>query len=124
MFIAVLYHSRGELEESRRWEDRVRKRRDQNPFYHYYLGEQAEADGDNDRALGHYLDAIDLQQTEAEFYFRVARLYLSMQRREESRSYAEKAVFHSRLVGERKEYQMFLDQLDREAVVTASIDPR
>ncbi|MDJ0879150.1 MAG: tetratricopeptide repeat protein [Halieaceae bacterium] len=121
--LAVLYHSRGELEESRRWEDRVRKRRDQNPFYHYYLGEQAEADGDNDRALGHYLDAIDLQQTEAEFYFRVARLYLSMQRREESRVYAEKAVFHSRLVGERKEYKMFLDQLDRGTVVTASIDP-
>ena len=77
------------------------------------------------RALTHYLDAIELKESEAEFYLgqpRVARLYLAMQRREESRSYAEQAVKHSRLVGERKEYQLFLQQFDRQGVVTASVN--
>ncbi len=122
--LAILYESRGQLEESRRWEERVRKHRKSNPFYHYYLGELAEAEGDSERALSHYLDAIDLQSTEAEFYFRVARLYRSMQRPLESRSYAEQAVLHSRLAGERKQYQLFLEQLTREGVVTAQLDPR
>ncbi len=120
--LAVLYYDRGEIEESRRWEARVRKRRESNPFYHYYLGELAEAAGDQEQALSHYLDAIDLQETEAEFYFRVARLFLDMQRYEQSRSFAEKAVLHSRLVGERKTYQLFLEQLQRRAVVTAQVD--
>ncbi len=120
--LAVLYESRGQLEESRRWEARVRARRNSNPFYHYYLGELAEAQGNHERALSHYLDAIGLQADEAEFYFRVARLYLSMQRPQESHSYAEKAVLHARLVGERKQYQQFLDQLIREHVVTAQLD--
>ncbi len=120
--LAVLYHNRGELEESRRWEDRVRTRRYSNPFYHYYLGELAEAEGDQERALEHYLEAIDLQETEAEFYFRVARLYLAMQRPDDSRSYARKAVQHSRLVGERKAYTLFLQQLERGGVATARVD--
>ena len=120
--LAVLYYDRGELEESLRWENRVRKRRESNPFYHYYLGELAEAEGDSELALVHYLNAIDLQETEAEFYFRVARLYLAMQRPQESRSYAEQAVQRSRLVGERKAYQLFLQQLDRGEVVTAQND--
>jgi Flp pilus assembly protein TadD len=120
--LAVLYFDRGELEESRRWEERVRKRRQTNPFYHYYLGELAEAAGDHEQALEHYLDAIDLQEDEAEFYFRVARLFLTMERVEQSRSFAEKAVMHSRLVGERKTYQLFLEQLQRSNVVTAQID--
>lgn len=120
--LAVLYFDRGELEESRRWEERVRKRRETNPFYHYYLGELAEAAGDQEQALEHFLDAIDLQEDEAEFYFRVARLFLAMERVEQSRSFAEKAVMHSRLVGERKTYQLFLEQLQRSGVVTAQID--
>jgi Tfp pilus assembly protein PilF len=119
--MAVLYATRGQLQESRHWEERVRKRRTQNPFYHYYLGEVAEADGDLDTALSHYLDAIALKETESEFYFRVARLYLAMQRREQSRSFAEKAIEHSRLVGERREYQLFLNQLDSKTVVTAQL---
>ena len=122
--LALLYYNRGELEASRRWEERVRERRQINPFYHYHLGELAEAEGDTDRALEHYLDAIDLEQTEAEFYFRVARLFLSMRRYEQSRSYAEKAIEHARLVGERKTYESFLKQLQSEGVVTAQVDTR
>lgn len=122
--LALLYYNRGELETSRRWEERVRERRESNPFYHYHLGELAEAEGDREQALEHYLDAIDLQEDEAEFYFRVARLFLSMERYEQSRNYAEKAVEHARLVGERKAYEQFLKQLQNGGVVTAQLDPR
>ncbi len=121
--LAILYAERGDEEQARYWEERVRKRREQNPFYHYYLGEKAEADGDLGAALAHYEEAIELKKTEAEFYYRVARLYREMQRREESRLYIQHAIEHARLVAEREEYRAFLDKLDADAVVTARFQP-
>ena len=101
--LAVLYNSRGDMTQARIWEDRVRERRERNPYYHYYLGELAESRGELDLALAHYRDAIELKQTDAEFYFRVARLHLAMQQRDQSRRYIK------------------LEALDSGSVVTAKL---
>lgn len=121
--MAVLYNSRGDTEEARVWEQRVLKRREQNPYYHYYLGEKAEAQGELQMALEHYLEAIDLKRTESEFYFRTARLYLELQDRESSKTYIEQAIEHSRLVGEREEYRAFLRKLESRSFASAQLEP-
>jgi tetratricopeptide (TPR) repeat protein len=119
--LAVLYHAQGDFEKAKLWEDQVLKRQEQNPFYHYHLGETAEAAGDLDTALTHYLSAIDLKKSEAEFYFRVARLYLTRQQREESRRFILKAIEHAHLVGEQREYRRFLRSLDSGEVAAAQL---
>ena len=121
--MAVLYNTRGDVEQARVWEQRVMKRREQNPYYHYYLGEQAEEQGELEMALGHYLEAIALKRTESEFYFRTARLYLELQDREASRQYIEQAIEHSRLVGEREEYRAFLRKLESKSFAAARVEP-
>jgi tetratricopeptide (TPR) repeat protein len=119
--MAALYNTIGETDKARAWEARVLERRERNPYYHYYLGERAEASGDLASALAHYTEAIALKDSEAEFYFRVARLYLAMQQHEQSRRYIVQAIDHARLVAERREYEAFLDKLDDGAVVTARL---
>lgn len=120
--LAVLYHARGDFEQAQYWEDLVSERQALNPFYHYHLGEEAEASGDLEAALAHYMDAIALKNSEAEFYYRVARLYLARQQRDESRRYIEQAIERARLVGERQEYRQFLSQLESGEVFTAGLE--
>ena len=119
--LAVLFDALGDREQSMFWQKLVLERQVQNPFYHYHLGETAEAAGDLDTALAHYLEAIELKKSQAEFYFRVAQLYLAREQREESRRYALKAIEHARMVGERTEYRSFLNNLDRDEIVTAGL---
>lgn len=109
--LAVLYNLRGNLEESRLWEDRVRRHRERNPYHHYSQGEAAESAGDLDRALEHYRDAIRLKANDAEFYYRVARVYHARHQHEETVRYLEEAIKRSRLVGEREEYRAFLQKI-------------
>ena len=118
--LAVLFHARGDLEEGRYWEDRVRARREANPYYHYHLGEQAEESGALDDALEHYLTAIRLKDSDAEFYYRVARVYYAQHKHEETVIFLEKAIDRSSLVGERDEYREFLKRVSTGVLTQAT----
>lgn len=122
--LAVLYQGRDDPEKANYWQERIRERQEQNPFYHYYLGETAEASGDLDAALSHFLEAIALNKSDAEFYYRVARVYAARQEQEESRRYIAKAIEHARLVGEREMYREFLRELEDGEVTTAQLQSR
>jgi len=117
--LAVLYRSRGDHVQADAWATRVERRRQQNPFYHYYLGELAEAEAEYEEALAHYQRAIVLRRSEAEFYFRVARLYLHLGQRERSQVYARQAIAHARLAGERETYEAFLRALSGDSLASA-----
>ncbi|MEE4661728.1 MAG: tetratricopeptide repeat protein [Halieaceae bacterium] len=117
--LAVLYRSRGDQVQADAWAARVERRRQQNPFYHYYLGETAEAGAEYEKALSHYQQAIVLRRSEAEFYFRVARLYLQLGQREASRLYVQQAIAHARLAGERESYEAFLRALNGDSLASA-----
>lgn len=121
--LAILYLGRNQEEKANYWQDRIRERQEQNPFYHIYLGEAAEESGDLDTALAHYLEAIALNKSDAEFYYRVARLYAARQEREESRRFIVKAIENARLVGERELYREFLRELEDDEVTTAQLQP-
>jgi tetratricopeptide (TPR) repeat protein len=109
--LAVLYRSMGDTQRSQYWRERVAAHRQRNPYYHVYLGELAEAEGNPDQAIAHYRQAIALKDSDAEFYYRLAKLYFSLHQRPESTRYVREAIERSRLVGEREEYQNFLRQL-------------
>ena len=114
--LAVLYRSLGDTQRSQHWESRVASHRQRNPYYHIYLGELAEEAGNPEQAIAHYRKAIALKDSDAEFYYRLAKLYFSLQLRPESIRYVREAIERSRLVGEREEYQNFLRQLSAPAV--------
>lgn len=120
--LAVLYQGRNEEDKANYWQERIRERQEYNPFYHIYLGETAEASGDLDTALTHYLEAIELDKSDSEFYYRVARLYAALQEREESRRFIVKAIENARLVGERELYREFLRELEDGEVTTAQVE--
>ena len=109
--LAVLYNMRGDVEESQRWEEKVRRHRERNPYHQYALGEVAESAGDLEGALEHYRAAIRLKANDAEFYYRVARVYHARHQYAETVRYLEEAIKRSRLVGERDEYRAFLQKV-------------
>jgi len=106
--LSVMYRDQGELELAQLWADRVVDYRDKNPYYHMFKGADAELAGEPEQALEHYQRAIAIKNTDAEFYYRLARLYFTMHQLQESVRYTELAIEYSRLVGEREEYQLFL----------------
>jgi tetratricopeptide (TPR) repeat protein len=106
--LGFLYHEQGQWVQARLWEERVVDHRQKNPYYHMYLGAEAELAGEPELALVHYQSAIAIKDTDAEFYYRLAKLYLSLQQPGESVRYAQRAVELSQLVGDREEYLAFL----------------
>ncbi|MEM0954082.1 MAG: tetratricopeptide repeat protein [Pseudomonadota bacterium] len=117
--LAVLHESRGDSAQAAQWAARVQQRRNRNPFYHYYLGEVAESEGDYLAALEHFGRAIELHESEAEFYYRMARIYLTLNQRDRSRDYAEEAVARATLVRERQSYKAFLQSLSDDRIAAA-----
>ena len=109
--LSVLYHAQGREQESEYWGDKVRSHRHRNPYYQIYLGEQAELDGDPETAIDHYLKAISIKRTDAEFYFRLAKVYHGMADPETSRHYLLLAIENARLVGERELYEAYMAKL-------------
>jgi Flp pilus assembly protein TadD len=114
--LAVLYRSMGDDQRADQWALRVAAHRQRNPYYHIYLGQLAEQAGKPQQALAHYREAISLKDSDAEFYYRLAKVYFSLHQRPESIRYVREAIERSRLVGEREEYRNFLRQLSPPSV--------
>ena len=109
--LVVLSHAENRPEQAAHWEAKVARHRMENPYYHFWLGERAEREGDWRQAVKHYRRAIALKGTDGEFYYRMARLYRSLERYPESRRYARLAVERARLTGDRNRYEGFLKSL-------------
>lgn len=114
--LGVLYHDQGQLVQAQMWEEKVVDHREQNPYYHMYMGAEAELAGEPGLALAHYQRAIAIKDTDADFYYQLAKLYLSMQQPAESAHYAQRAVELAQLVGNRAQYQEFLHSVTESAL--------
>ncbi|MBU2976669.1 tetratricopeptide repeat protein [Alteromonas sp. C1M14] len=62
--LAVLYKIQGDTDMAVRITRRIESKRDENPFYHYILGEEALDYGDPEAALLHYKRARRLDRTQ------------------------------------------------------------
>ena len=114
--LMVLHNHLGNVERAAFWEQQVTQHRKRNPYYYVYLGEQAEKAGEFEAAIAHYRAAIQRKDSDAEFYFRLGKLYFALEQPGRSIHYVKKAIERSQMAGEREEYQAFLDRIEGRSV--------
>ncbi len=72
--LAVLLHRLGRSAEAQHWLDEIRRVRESNPYYHFSLAREAEAEGEYGRALEHLERALRMKRDEALFRRKAAEL--------------------------------------------------
>ena len=117
--LVVLFSTTGDLQQAAVWEQQVVNYRRKNPYYYVYLGAEQEREGNYVAALDNYLEAISRKDDDAEFYYRAAKIYLTLEQRQESVRFMELAIKYAQLVGERETYEAFLDTLGNPALASA-----
>jgi tetratricopeptide (TPR) repeat protein len=70
-----LYHRQGRDLEAAEISETLREYRQNNPYYHAWLGEQAMERNDFREAVDHFKNAIDRKKSEPDFYVNLARSY-------------------------------------------------
>jgi Flp pilus assembly protein TadD len=75
--LAVALEQLGDEQGAARLHSRVERYRLQNPYYLYWLGEQALQSGDASKASGRFAAAIQRMPKEADFHFALARSQLA-----------------------------------------------
>ncbi|TRY32031.1 tetratricopeptide repeat protein [Aliiglaciecola sp. M165] len=111
--MAYLYEFTGRHEEARLIASKVERKRDDNPFYHFILGEQEFDNGNMQLALRHYRDALKLDKSKHEIYYGLAKTYYEMGDITRSQRYFKKARDRSRNGQDQERYQGKLDLLSR-----------
>lgn len=111
--LAYLYNFSGREDEARAITSRVERKRDDNPFYHYILGEQEFDSGNYQMAIKHYRDALKLDRGKHEIYYGLAKTYYELGDITRSQRYFTKARDRSRNGQDQERYQGKLDLLSR-----------
>jgi tetratricopeptide (TPR) repeat protein len=70
-----LFMRQGRYEEARRFDSQVEKYRARNPYYHAWLGQRAYEQGNFEKAVGHFKDAISRKKNERDFYVQLSKSY-------------------------------------------------
>ena len=71
--IAKLYQRQGRQKEADRYESKIESFREKNPYFHYYLGEQAYNIGNYQKSIKHFKEAIRRKGKEHEFHLRAGQ---------------------------------------------------
>jgi Flp pilus assembly protein TadD len=74
----------GRTQEALRLKKKIQRFLEQNPYYHFNLGLQADQQGNYEEAIAQYRRAIKLNSTDHTFYFAIARLYAQVGRKNEA----------------------------------------
>lgn len=111
--LAFLYEFTDRDEEARSIVARIERQRDDNPYYHFILGEQEFDEGNLAGALKHYRDALKLDKSKHEIYYGLAKTYYEMGDVRRSQLYFKKARDRSRNGQDQERYQGKLDLLSR-----------
>ncbi len=83
----------------------IHKRRQDNPFYHFILGEEAYEKDQWEKAIAHYRRALRLDNSKHQFYFGLAKSYYQLGDVSRSQRYLEEAIKHASKPEEIKRYQ-------------------
>ena len=109
--LARLYDHLGRDKEAKRYEKKAERFRNQNPYYHFSLGNMAYADGSYRNAADHYRDAIRRKNTDHEFHFALAKTYAQLGNMKKAAASLEKAKKFSPDVFNQNKYSQKLDFL-------------
>lgn len=110
--LARLYDRLGHGDLATAYRERIRRHQLQNPYYHFFLAEQAVAQADLDSALRAVERAIRLREEEHQFHFLRAQTLEALGQREAARASLLRAQEHATFTAIRKEYQRKLETLD------------
>lgn len=73
-----LYERTGRAEEAAALSGQVRRYRERNPYFHFWLAEQAYEEGRYAEAVTHYREAIKRKKNERDFYVGLSRSYYKL----------------------------------------------
>lgn len=73
--LAKLYKATGQNSKATRWETRSNRFMKRNPYYHFFKGEEAYLVERFEEAVAYYKRAVDLNDTDHELHFALARGY-------------------------------------------------
>ncbi len=76
--LASLFETMGRLSDARRYQDKVRKFNEENPYYHFNLGLQAYQKGHYAESIEQLRAALKLKSTDHNFYLALARDYVRL----------------------------------------------
>ena len=114
---AELNELEGDEEKHAYWAGRVDRYRDRNPYYHAWLGDQAGEEGDWRGALGHYLEALELQPEDSNLHFSVGIIYDELDQPKAALRYIEQALDLATLRRDRETYRVRYDEINRSMLV-------
>ena len=114
--LMVLYELEGDAEQFAHWEARVDRYRDRNPYYHAWLGDQAAEEGDWRGALGHYLEALDLQPEDSNLHFGVGLIYEQLDQPKAALRYVQQALDLATLRRDHELYRVKYEEINRSLV--------
>ena len=115
MNLAALYASRGEHSKEAQLRRKVEKIQRHNPFHHFLLATENEAQGNYAGAAKHYRRAIGLYDGEHQFHYGLARAYLHLgEHRKAGDALRRAQSLADRSTAQR--YQAKLDQLARKGL--------
>ncbi len=109
--LASLYRVTGRVEEADEIVARLERKRQDNPYYHYLLGQRALESNDPLSAKTHFQRAIRLLSENHEFYYAMAKTHYLLGNKEASHRYMLLAKKHSPSEADETRYQFKIDSL-------------
>lgn len=114
--LAVLYGLEGREEERQHWLEQIDRYRENNPYYHAWLGDEAGKSGHWREALRHYERAVRLLPEDSELLYAKALIHYRLDELQEASEYLEQAIENATLNSQREAYQHRLERMKREGV--------
>lgn len=111
--LARLYDYTNRSDEARMIDERLQRKRYDNPYYHVNLGEEEFEQENWDKALEHYRKALSLDKTKHEVYFGLAKTYYQLGEIKRSQRYFSMAKKYSSNQQDQDKYQGKMDLLTK-----------
>ena len=114
--LVVLYGMEGREKDRSYWERQVAVYRDNNPYYHAWLGDQAGERGDWQQALAHYEEALQLLPDDSAMLYATGMLYYRMDELEQASGYLQRAIETATLRSDIDSYELQLEAVKNQMV--------
>ncbi len=106
--LVVLYGQQNRETERNYWEDRLRRYRDKNPYYHASLGDEAMKAGEWREARDHYERAVDIHPKDGQLIYSLGLAEYQCGDLKAAEKLIEQAVDMASFPLERERYQVAL----------------
>ncbi len=90
--LAAVYERMGRPNEARKYQAKVKKFNQKNPYYHFHLGLQAYQSGAYRESITHFKCALKLKSVEHNFYLAMAKSYAQLGEMDKATDYLKQAA--------------------------------